>query len=66
MTDIIANAPEDQKVRLLENLLKAIDQSACKSSAGTVPRNLTCLHKNKPNLFPVLVYDPLTHVLFWY
>ena len=36
MTDIITNAPEDQKVRLLESSLKAIDQSACESSARTV------------------------------
>ena len=65
MTDIIANAPPDQKVRL-ENSLKAIDQSACKTSAVSVPHNMTYLHKNKPMLPPVSMYDPLTHVLFWY
>ena len=54
MTDIIANAPQDQKVRFLENSLKAIDQLACKSSAGIVPRHQTYLHKNKPNLFPCI------------
>ena len=54
MTDIITNAPEDQKVRFLESSLEALDPSSGNSDAIIFAVSLLCPHKNQRLLFPCI------------
>ena len=65
MTDIIANAPEEQKVRFLESSFEAIDQLAGSIGVSIIAAILTCLNEAKLELFsPVFCMTPkLTYFL---
>ena len=60
MTDILTNCPEEQKVRLLENMLGATNHVVISISACTAVTTMICPHKNKKFILsPVLVCNSI-------
>ncbi len=53
MNDTITSAPEEQKVRFLENSVEALDQMAGRLGVNTLASSSICLYKAKKNPSPV-------------